>query len=185
MDSRLDARSRAIVDTFFSRRSLLRGATAAGALVAFNGFEMTPEIQAQQLTGNSLYDQLGGQVGIVAVMNTFVDNVAGDSRINGFFANLSPQRVARLKELLIQQVSEASGGPVRYTGRDMKTVHAGMGITTADFNALVEDLVLALMANDVPQAAQQMLLGALAPLASDIVERPIGAGAGPAPAQVP
>ena len=184
MDTRLDARSRAMVHTFLSRRSLLRGATAAGALVAFEGFQMTPEIEAQQLTGNSLYDQLGGQVGIVAVMNSFIENVAGDDRINGFFADLPPQRIARLKELLIQQVSAASGGPVRYTGRDMKSTHAGMGITTADFNALVEDLVLALNTNNVPEPAQRMLLGALAPLAGDIVERPAGAP-GPAPAQVP
>jgi hemoglobin len=181
----LDERSRAMIDTFLSRRNLLRGAAAASTLVAFNGFQMTQAIYAQQLTGSSLYDQLGGQVGIVAVMNTFIDNVAGDDRINGFFAGLPAQRIARLKELLIQQVSAASGGPVRYTGRDMKTVHAGMGISTADFNALVEDLVMALSANDVPDAAQQLLLGALAPLANDIVERPTAAAAGPAPAQIP
>jgi hemoglobin len=181
-DQTLDARSRALIDAFLSRRNLLRGAAAAGTLVAFGGFQMTAEIQAQQLTGNSLYDQLGGQVGIVAVLNSFIANVAADDRINGFFADLPPQRVARLKELLIQQVSAASGGPVRYTGRDMKTVHAGMGISTADFNALVEDLVLALNENRVPMQAQQLLLGALAPLAADIVERPAGA---PAPAQLP
>jgi hemoglobin len=181
----LDERSRAMIDAFLSRRNLLRGAAAAGTLVAFNGFQMTQAIQAQQLTGNSLYDQLGGQVGIVAVMNTFIDNLATDDRINGFFAGLSAQRIARLKELLIQQVSAASGGPVRYTGRDMKTAHAGMGISTADFNALVEDLVLAMNANNVPAGAQQMLLSALAPLANDIVELPLGGGPGPAPAQIP
>ena len=51
----------------------------------------------------------------------------------------------------------------------MKSVHAGMGITMQDFNALVEDLVAALDGNGVSAAAKRMLLGALAPMASDIV----------------
>ena len=66
-------------------------------------------------------------------------------------------------------MANASGGPVEYTGGDMKSVHAGMGITMQDFNALVEDLVAALDANGVSPAAKRMLLGALAPMASDIV----------------
>ena len=56
-----------------------------------------------------------------------------------------------------------------YTGQDMATAHAGMGITMDDFNALVEDLVAALDGNGLSTRAKQMLLGALAPMASDIV----------------
>ena len=78
-------------------------------------------------------------------------------------------RLAGGVQLLIQQVANASGGPVTYTGSDMKSVHAGLHITMSDFNALVEDLVAALDKNGVSMAAKQTLLGALAPMASDIV----------------
>jgi hemoglobin len=112
---------------------------------------------------------LGGLAGISGVMNDFIGNVAGDDRINAYFVKLPAIRIARLKELLIQQVAMASGGPVTYTGRDMGTTHAGKGITMDDFGALVEDLVAALDGNGVSPRAKQLLLGALAPMASDIV----------------
>jgi hemoglobin len=165
---RLSIQDRSLVDQFVNRRRLLIGASAGMALSLLS-FGKTQEIHAQQLTGTSLYDQLGGLAGISGVMNDFIGNVAGDERINAFFVKLPAIRISRLKELLIQQVAMASGGPVTYTGQDMLSVHAGMGITMDDFNALVEDLVAALDGNGVSPRAKQMLLGALAPMASDIV----------------
>ena len=78
--------------------------------------------------------------------------------------------MARLTSMLIDQVSEASGGPARYTGRDMKAAHADMGVTTGEFNALVEDLVATLNKFGVGKPEQDELLGILGPLKSDIVE---------------
>jgi hemoglobin len=160
---------RALVESFISRRRLLQGAAAGGALLAFLSFQATPEIEAQALAGNRLYDQLGGLAGITVVMNDFVSNLAADSRISHYFTSLPAIRLKRLEELLIQQVANASGGPVTYTGLDMKTAHATLGITMDDFNALVEDLVAALDSNQVSASAKQSLRGALAPMASDIV----------------
>ena len=165
----LTVADRALVDTFMTRRGLLRGAAATGLALSIFSFQKTKEIHAQQLTSNSLYDQLGGLVGINAVMNTFVANLAADDRISHFFTALPARRLARLEELLIQQVASASGGPVTYTGLDMVSAHASLGISMDDFNALVEDLVAALDANGVSAGAKSMLLGALAPMASDIV----------------
>jgi hemoglobin len=165
----LKSSDRALVDSFMSRRRLLQGAAAGGIALSMLTFQMTPEIEAQALAGNRLYDQLGGLAGITGVMNDFVGNLAGDTRISHYFTALPPLRLKRLEELLIQQVSNASGGPVTYTGRDMKTTHLGLGISMADFTALVEDLVAALDKNGVSAPAKQALLGALAPMASDIV----------------
>src|SRR5579859_1829433 len=140
----LSVADRALIDGFLSRRRLLQGAAAGGVALTMFSFQLTPEIEAQALAGNRLYDQLGGLAGITAVMNDLVANLAGDSRISHYFTTLPAQRLKRLEELLVQQVSNASGGPVTYTGGDMKTVHAGLGISMADFTALVEDLVAAL-----------------------------------------
>jgi hemoglobin len=117
----------------------------------------------------SLYDRLGGLGPITAVVGKFLNIVGEDKRINGFFATAD---LKKLKKHLIDQVCQASGGPCTYTGRDMKTAHAGMKITTAAFNALVEDLVKALDTFNVPKKEKDDLLAVLGPMKSDIVEVP-------------
>ena len=121
----------------------------------------------------SLYERLGGKKAISAVVDEFVGRVAADSRINGFFAKTAadPQRLAAFKKKLVDQICQASGGPCKYTGKDMKTAHQGMGISEADFNALVEDLVGALNKFKVGEKEKNELLGALGPMKSDIVEK--------------
>jgi hemoglobin len=122
----------------------------------------------------SLYDWLGQKKAITAVVDEFVGRVAGDKRINGFFAATAsdPKRLATFKMNLVNQICQASGGPCKYTGKDMKAAHMGMGISTADFNALVEDLVGALDRFNVGQHEKDQLLAALGPMKSDIVEKP-------------
>ena len=114
----------------------------------------------------SLYERLGGKDAITAVVDDFVANVAADNRINGFFAKAD---VPRLKKNLVDQICQATGGPCTYTGKDMKTAHKGMGITDADFNALVEDLQKSLNKFKVPEKEQGELLGILGPLKPQIV----------------
>jgi hemoglobin len=122
---------------------------------------------------STLYDRLGGKPAITAVVDEFVARVAADKRINSFFAGVAsdPTRLAAFKAKLVDQICEASGGPCKYTGKDMKTAHEGMGITTADFNALVEDLVGALDKFKVASDDKQTLLGVLGPMKKDIVEK--------------
>lgn len=118
--------------------------------------------------GKPLYDRLGGKGAITAVVETFVGNVGGDARINGYFASTD---LAKLKVHLVNQICEASGGPCTYSGRTMKQTHAGMGVTDAAFGALVEDLVAALDHHKVGKPEKDELLGALGPMKSDIVEK--------------
>ena len=121
----------------------------------------------------SLYDRLGGKEAITAVVDEFVGRVAADNRINQFFAATAsnPARLASFKMKLVDQICEASGGPCKYTGKDMKTAHSGMGISTADFNALVEDLVGALDKFKVGASEKSQLLGVLGPMQGQIVEK--------------
>lgn len=115
----------------------------------------------------SLYDRLGGGAAISAVVDDFVGRCAGDARINSKFARTD---VPRLKAMLVDQVTAASGGPAQYTGRSMEETHKGMQVTAGEFEALVGDLVATLDAFNVPQAEQGELLGILGPLRGDIVE---------------
>jgi hemoglobin len=118
--------------------------------------------------GKSLYDRLGGKGAITAVVETFVGNVGGDTRINGYFATTD---LTKLKMHLVNQICEASGGPCKYTGRSMKQTHAGMGVDDAAFHALVDDLVKALDHHKVGKTEKDDLLGVLGPMKSDIVEK--------------
>ena len=117
----------------------------------------------------SLYERLGKKEAITVVVDEFVARVAADTRINAFFAHTD---IARLKLSLVNQICEASGGPCKYTGRSMKETHKDMGISTADFNALVEDLVGALDKFKVGEKEKNELLGVLGPMKGDIVEKP-------------
>jgi hemoglobin len=114
----------------------------------------------------SLYDRLGGKVAIEAVVEDFVAVVAADARINAFFVNTD---IPRLEMLLVEQICAATGGPCTYTGKDMVTVHTGMKINDAQFDALVEDLVVSLDKFQVPAAEKGELLGALGAMRGDIV----------------
>jgi hemoglobin len=136
----------------------------------------TVGLQAQSGAANaqkSLYDRLGGKDAIVAVVDDFVGNVAGDKRINAFFAATAGDktRLAAFKGKLVDQICEAAGGPCKYMGKDMKTAHAGMGISAADFTALVEDLTKSLNKFKVGKTEQGQLLGVLGPMQSQIVEK--------------
>jgi hemoglobin len=133
----------------------------AGALMAQGGKQTT------------LYDRLGGKASIAKVVDDFVGNCAADTRINAFFAATAKDkaRMDKFKGNLVDQICQASGGPCKYTGKDMKTAHAGMGITGSHFDALVEDLVKSLNKFKVAKADQDILLGVLGPMKAQIVEK--------------
>lgn len=124
---------------------------------------------AAQPAQQPLYDRLGRLDAINAVVKDFVEErVAKDPRINARFANTD---IPHLEQMLSEQICEATGGPCKYTGKNMREVHAGMAITEADFGALVEDLVASLNKFNVPKAEQDELIGKLATMHDDIVGR--------------
>jgi hemoglobin len=127
-----------------------------------------------QMKEKSLYDRLGKKKAITAVVDEFVSRVAADNRINKFFAATAsdPARLKKFKGNLVDQICEASGGPCKYKGKDMKTAHMGMGVSGGDFTALVEDLGGALDAFKVGAHEKDQLLGALAPMKPQIAEKP-------------
>jgi len=115
----------------------------------------------------TLYERLGGQDAIKAVVKDFVEqNVANDTRINARFANAD---IPHLEQMVTEQLCERTGGPCKYTGKDMKTAHQGMKITDDDWSAFVEDLKKSLATFKVPAQEQSDLLNVLAPMKPEIV----------------
>jgi hemoglobin len=122
----------------------------------------TPKIPAD----DSLYRQLGGQDGLVKLMDDFMVRLLADPRMQPFFKDVNQ---AHVKAELVTQFCEVSGGPCKRSGPNMKQVHDGQDITKANFNALVEVLQQSMDARGIAFGAQNRLLAQLAPMHRDIV----------------
>ncbi len=117
---------------------------------------------------DSLYRDLGGKEGITAVVDAFLQAVIEDERIVHHFKGAN---ITRLREKLIEQFCEVSGGPCEYTGETMEESHRGMNLTTGDFNALVEDLQTGMRNVGISLSAENRLIARLAPMHGDIVHQ--------------
>lgn len=123
---------------------------------------------ASPAVADSLFDDLGGLERIERFTNRLVDLTFADPRTAHQFRKTKKDRLAKL---LTNQFCELSGGPCRYKGLNMKKGHIKLGITEAEFNALVEQLQQAMDEEGVPFGTQNRLLALLAPMKRDIVER--------------
>ena len=120
----------------------------------------------------TLYERLGGYNGISAVVDSLFERLINDPRFTKYFgSNSSEDSRKRLRQLQKLMVCQATGGPCFYLGRDMKTVHKGMGIDEADWQALVVHLKGVLTSFKVPDLDQKAVLEILNSSKKDIVEK--------------
>ena len=126
---------------------------------------------AQQAATNTLYKRLGGYDAIAAVTDDFIGRLVMDPALSRFFSGHGTDSKQRIRQHVVDFLCVATGGPCIYKGRDMKTTHAGLGITDADWTKSVEHLVAALDRFKVPQKEKDDLLAAANGLKKDIVEK--------------
>jgi hemoglobin len=127
---------------------------------------------AQQTTAPSLYKRLGGYDALAAVTDDFLGRLATDPAFSRFFAGHSSDSIKRIRQNVVDQLCAATGGPCVYLGRDMKTSHAGLGITEKDWDASVRLLVATLDKFAVPGKEKDEVLATVSTLKKDIVEKP-------------
>jgi hemoglobin len=121
---------------------------------------------------DSLYQRLGGYDAIAAVTDDFVGRLLADPMFERFFAGFSTDSKKRIRQLIVDFVCEKTGGPCFYLGRDMKTAHAGIGISKAEWDKSLALFGETLTALHVPDAEGQELASLIVPLEADIVEKP-------------
>ena len=114
------------------------------------------------LAGDSLYSDLGGRETIDRIAGRFVAGVGRDPQIRPFFMN---SNLKRFHQQFGDHICEVSGGPCEYTGDSMEQVHIGMDIDSGEFNRVVEILIDAMRAENIPYRVQNRLLARLAPFA--------------------
>jgi hemoglobin len=120
------------------------------------------------IADDELYQAFGGYDRLTQIVADATDRLVADDRIKDTFDNIN---LVRFKKLLTDQLCELTGGPCKYTGRDMSASHKGLHLNQAEFNALVEGLQESMSKYDVPFRTQNRLLLLLAPMERDIVTR--------------
>lgn len=117
-------------------------------------------------TPTSIYETIGGHEALEVVVDDFYTRVLADDQLSSFFTGAN---MARLKGKQVEFFAAALGGPEPYTGAPMKQVHQGRGIAMQHFELVAGHLQDSLAAAGVPADIIEQILGAVAPLASDIV----------------
>jgi|SRR3954471_8765947 hemoglobin len=131
----------------------------------------TPNTMSTVQDKKTLYARLGGYDAIALVVDDFIHRLATDKRFEKFFTGFSEDSQKRLRQHILDQFCMAAGGPCVYTGREMRTVHKGLGITEADWDAAAKHLVAALDKYKVPEAEKNELLAFVVTQKKDIVEK--------------
>lgn len=141
-------------------KNLLVNLACAGLVAIASG----PVFAADDAT----FQGLGGKPGIKKIVEAFIPLILADPRIKESFTDIDMKNLAmRLEE----QFCDLSGGPCKYQGKDMKEIHDGLNITSAQFNALAEDLQVAMEKVGVPSRFQNKLVAKLAPMQRVIVTK--------------
>jgi hemoglobin len=144
----------------------IKTAFAAGLLA----LAVCAPVEAQQAP--TLYKRLGGYDALAAVTDDFLGRLATDQQFGRFFVGHSADSIKRIRQLIVDQLCAATGGPCVYTGRDMRTSHAGLGITDKDWDASVKLLIATLDKFNVPTTEKEEVVGAINGLKKDIVDKP-------------
>ena len=143
-------------------KTAARWACTALLSVASLAMAQTPVVD------DATFHGLGGKPGIRKIVDTFIPLILADARIKESFTDIDMKNLAmRLEE----QICELSGGPCKYRGKDMVEIHDGLNITRAQFNALAEDLQIAMERVGVPARFQNKLVAKLAPMERAIVTK--------------
>jgi hemoglobin len=145
--------------------SRIRHAIAAAVLAA-------SLVSGTAFAKDSLYKRVGGYDALAAVTDVFLGRLATDKDFSSFFRGLSEDSRKRVRQNIVDLFCQATGGPCLYVGRDLKVVHAGLGITKAEWDKSM--VIFTDILNNkfkVPEQEQKDLAALVAPLEKDIVEK--------------
>ena len=125
---------------------------------------------AQNAPERSLYQRLGGYDVIASVTDDFLGRLRGDPRFTRFAGGRSLDSRTRARQLSVDLLCELAGGPCTYVGRPMRAAHSGLGVTAADWDALIAHVAASLDQRKIPAKEKQEFLTLFSNLKNDIVE---------------
>ena len=126
---------------------------------------------------NSLYHRLGGYDAIAAFADDLLARVLADPQLGIYWKGKCKDSLRKERQVLVDYLCAAAGGPVNYSGRDMKTSHEGLGISESDWDVFAKHAVASLEDLGVPQREKNDVLAFASSLKGDIVEARQASGA--------
>ncbi len=118
----------------------------------------------------SLYERLGGYDALAAVADNLIARLMSDQELGRFWAHRGDDGLQREKQLLIDFLCNAAGGPMYYTGRNMTLTHRGMGISESDWARFIVHLQETLASFDLAEAEKADVLAFIDTTKNEIVE---------------
>jgi len=138
----------------------------------FAGAQAPPAAATPLPAPASLYQRLGGYDSLAVLTDDFVGRLTRDRALSRYFSGVSDESKGRVRQLLLDQLCAASGGPCIYPGRDMKTTHQGLGIGEREWAVTIGHLIASLDKYKVGPKEKDEVLQWVSRLKRDIVERP-------------
>ena len=118
----------------------------------------------------SLYQRLGGYDAVAAATDDLLGRLQADPRLKDFWKGASHDNRRKARQLIVDFMVEAAGGPAFYSGRDMRRAHAGMRIDDEDWAAFMRHAGATLAHFEVHQREREEVLGFFTSLRDDVVE---------------
>lgn len=145
---------------------------ASSASAAAPAVEAAPPPAGAPAKPNSLYRQLGGYDQLAAIRDNFLGRMVKDSTLGPFFAGLTPAELDRIRQMVVDQLCAATGGPCVYVGRSMKEAHKNLTITYSDWQQAMKLFNLTLDDFGVSRSARNELLAIMRTVEPQIVKVP-------------
>jgi hemoglobin len=143
------------------------------AVAGSTNMVLAAEKMTKHVAEKSLYLRLGGYDAVAAVVDDFIRRLVHDPVLTRFFTGHSDDSKMRIRQLIVDMVCQATGGPCYYAGRDMKVTHKGLGINEQDWDASVKHFVATLDKFKVHKKEKDELLTIVGGLKSEIVDKPV------------
>ncbi|POX97719.1 group 1 truncated hemoglobin [Mycobacterium kansasii] len=122
------------------------------------------------MTDRTLYERLGGYDAISAVSHDLVDRLQKDPQLGRFWQHRGEDGLKRERQLLVDFLCAATGGPMYYRGRDMALTHRGMRISESDWAIFLQHADATLKRFEVPQAEYDEVVAFVQTTKGEIVE---------------
>lgn len=119
----------------------------------------------------TLYQRLGGYDAIAAVSDEFIGRLGASKLLGRFVVGLSEDSKKKLRQHFVEFLCNATGGSCVYIGRDMKTVHTGLGINDEDWKESIKLLKETLDKFKVPEKERGEVVAAIESLKDQVVEK--------------